>query len=169
MTAPLRRDRRWTARSKLAATVSLALLLVACQANDPAAATPRDNAGVLEELARHGVTAVEQRSGDTGCGDASLVANAIHWRLRVGSDPTPRDVYLFRFKDRATFQQNAAVVEACRQAFEARSSRAGGVVDAVAISPWRAFGDGWSPELQDSLTAALTLAAGNGDGGAPPE
>jgi len=143
------------------------LLVAACQANDPAEATPRDSAGLLEELGRHGVTAVEQRAGDPGCADASLEPNAIHWQLIIGDDPTPRDVYLFRFKDRATFDAGAAAVDACREAFAGRTDRAGGTVQHLEISPWRAFGDGWSTGLIDALQASLILAAGNGGDPSP--
>ena len=146
----------------LGSSLAALLVVVACQANDPAAATPRDTAGLLEELARHGVSAVEQRAGDPGCGDASLVPNAMHWRLTVATDPAPRDVYLFRFKDRPTYDGAAAAVEACRVVFEARSSRAGGAVERLDVSPWRAFGDGWSASLREALEASLTIAAGNG-------
>jgi hypothetical protein len=147
---------------RLTAFLAALLLVTACQANDPAAATPRDAQGLLEELGRHGVTAVEQRGGDTGCADTSLEPNAVHWQLIVGGDPTPRDVYLFRFKDRATFTAGAAAVDACRAAFAARADRAGGELEHLEISPWRVFGDGWSAGLQDALRASLILAAGNG-------
>ena len=156
------------ARRRLAARLlpflGALLLTAACQANDPAAATPRDTAGLLEELGRHGVTAVEQRGGDTGCADTSLEPNAVHWRLVVGGDPTPRDVYLVRFKDRGAFVAAASVVDACRATFAARTDRAGGELEHLEISPWRAFGDDWSSGLQDALRASLILAAGNGGG-----
>ncbi len=148
--------------ARLALVAILTLLAAACQATGRAAATPADNAAVLDELARHGVRAVGERGGDTGCSDASLEPNALHWRLTVTGDPTPRDVYLFRFSDRATFEAGAAAVDACRAEFQGRSDRAGGDVGSLAISPWRAFGDGWSDALSDALTASLTLAAGNG-------
>jgi hypothetical protein len=80
-------------------------------------------------------------------------------------DPTPRDVYLFRFRNRVRWADEVAVVDACQHAFEAISSRVGGPVSRVDVSPYRAFGDGWTPELRAALQRGLTAVAG--DGGIP--
>jgi len=142
--------------------LSISLALAGCGAPDRALATPQDNAGLLQTLAQHGVTVLSQTSGDPGCSDPALVANAVHWRVTISSDPRPRDLYVFRFLDHAAFLAGAAAVDTCQAEFTARATRAGGTVTRLDVSPWRVFGDGWSSDLAAILQAALTAAAGNG-------
>ena len=153
-------------RRSLAAVVlpalAAVLVLAGCGTPDKAVATPQDNAGLLQTLAQHGVTVLSQTSGDPGCTVASVVPTAIHWRVTVKTDPTPRDVYVFRFLDHAAWLAGQADVDTCQGQFEAGSRRAGGPVTRLDISPWRLFGDGWSADLQATLKAAFTAAAGNG-------
>jgi hypothetical protein len=139
-----------------------ALLVVGCGAPDPAIATPQDNVGLIQTMAQHGLTVLSQTSGDPGCSEPGVVANAVHWRVSVASDPTPRDLYMFRFLDHAAFVAAGAEVYTCQAEFTAGHQRAGGAVTRLDVSPWRAFGDGWSADLTASLTAALKAAAGNG-------
>ncbi|MFI5262150.1 MAG: hypothetical protein ACHQZR_06335 [Candidatus Limnocylindrales bacterium] len=146
----------------VAAALAAAALLAGCGTPDKALATPQDNAGLLQTMAQHGLTVVSQTSGDPGCSVATVVANAVHWRVTVKSDQTPRDVYIFRFLDHAAFLTGSADVDTCQGQFAASTTRAGGAVTRLDVSPWRVFGDGWSADLQATLAAALTAAAGNG-------
>jgi len=138
------------------------LLVMGCGQPDPALATPQDNVGLVQTMAQHGLIVVSQTSGDPGCSEPGLVANAVHWRVMASTDTAPRDVYIFRFLDHAVFLTAASEVDACQAEFTASQTRAGGTVTRLDISPWRVFGDGWSADLRAGLAAALTAAAGNG-------
>ena len=138
------------------------LVLAACGRPDPALATPQNNVGLVQTMAQHGLTVVSQTSGDPGCSEPGVVANAVHWRVMASTDAAAHDVYIFRFLDHAAFLSGASEVDACQTEFTASQTRAGGDVTRLDISPWRVFGDGWSADLRAGLTAALTAAAGNG-------
>ncbi|KRT63413.1 MAG: hypothetical protein XU10_C0011G0025 [Chloroflexi bacterium CSP1-4] len=127
--------------------------------------TPADAIGIFEQWALRGVAVHERTSGDPGCSDPSLDDNAIHVVVSMDAGGQRRDVYLFRFRNRVRWTDGAPAVDACQGEFEARSARVGGPVDRVDVSPYRAFGDGWSPELRAALESGLLVAAG--DGGIP--
>ena len=138
------------------------MLLAGCGTPDPALATPQNNVGLVQTMAQHGLTVVSQTSGDPGCSEPGVVANAVHWRVMASTDAAP-----------VTCTSSASWITppswpAPRRSTPARPSsrpaqtRAGGAVTRLDISPWRVFGDGWSADLRAGLTAALTAAAGNG-------
>ncbi|MFI5254004.1 MAG: hypothetical protein ACHQ15_00900 [Candidatus Limnocylindrales bacterium] len=143
-----------------------ALLLAACGAISATMPppTPADALGIFAQWALRGIDVHGRVSGDPGCGDASLVDNAVHVVVSLGGD-ADRDVYLFSFSNSVRWADGGPVVDACQAQFEARSSRAGGPVERIDVSPYRAFGDGWSAELKADLSAGLVVAAG--DGGVP--
>ena len=146
----------------VALLVAGAVLLAGCGTPDPALATPQDNVGLVQTMAQHGLIVMSQTSGDPGCSEPGVVANAVHWRVMASTDKAPSDVYIFRFLDHAAFLAGASEVDTCQAEFTASQTRAGGTVTRLDISPWRVFGDGWSADLRASLTAAMTAAAGNG-------
>ena len=144
-----------------------ALLFAACGTlvTSPPLPTPADFTGIFERWALNGISVHERTSGDAGCGDPSLADNAVHVVVSFGARDPRRDVYLFHFRNRVRWADGGPVVDACQEVFEAMSSRAGGPVQRVDVSPYRAFGDGWSPELREALESGLEEAAG--DGGIP--
>jgi hypothetical protein len=148
-----------------AALVAIALLLAACGADlaaSPPLPTPGGYTEIFEAWVLNGIAVHERTSGDPGCGDQSLADNAVHVIVSMAPDPTPRDVYLFRFRNSVRWADESPVVDACRRTFEAISARAGGSVSRVDVSPYRAFGDGWTPWLQVALERGLADVAGNG-------
>ena len=128
----------------------------------PPLPTPGGYTEVFEAWALNGVSVHERTSGDPGCGDQSLADNAVHVVVTMAPDDQPRDVYLFRFRNTVRWADAGPVVDACQGIFEAISARAGGPVSRMDVSPYRAFGDGWSPELQAALARGLAEVAGNG-------
>ncbi|MGH2407321.1 MAG: hypothetical protein ACRDF7_04465 [Candidatus Limnocylindrales bacterium] len=152
---------------RLGLALALGLLLAGCGSGSATMPppTPADDLGIFAQWALDGVSVFGRTSGDPGCDDATLVDNAIHVVVSLGAYDSHRDVYLFRFRDSVRWADGGAAVDACRGQFEARSARAGGAVERVDVSPYRAFGDGWSPALRGALLAGLTVAAG--DGGVP--
>ena len=156
-------------RTTLAASAAVfaMVVLTACGSvvSSPPLPTPGGYTEIFEAWALNGITVHQRTSGDAGCGDASLADNAVHVVVSMAPDPTPRDVYLFRFRNSVRWADGGSLVDACRAVFEAMSSRAGGSVDRIDVSPYRAFGDSWTPELNAALEAGLRSTAG--DGGIP--
>jgi hypothetical protein len=145
----------------------VALALAACESIAPTMPppTPADSIGIFEQWALRGITVYQRTSGDTGCADQALDDNAVHIVVSLGVGGERRDVYLFHFRNRVRWADGGPAVDACQGQFEARSSRVGGPIERVDVSPYRAFGDGWSPGLRAALAAGLVVAAG--DGGIP--
>jgi hypothetical protein len=127
--------------------------------------TPADAIGIFQQWALEGMAVVSGTSGDPGCGDPGLVDNAVHVIVTPNTGEGQRDVYLFLFRNRVRWQDAGPAVDACQRAFESRNSRRGGAVDRIDVSPFRAFGDSWSPALKAALVAGLAEASG--DGGVP--
>ena len=142
----------------------VAMLAVAVAACGPWAAPNRadDVQGVFAELARSDLSISDVVSGESGCTDPELRANAVRFRVAGAGESEPRVVHLFLFKNVAGYNGGKAAVDACQQQFEARSARAGGPVTRLDVQPYRAFGDGWGPGLTRALHNSLRLAAGNG-------
>jgi cytochrome c556 len=155
--------RRGASLVRLLALVAL-LALAACGGERPGP-TPADRQGIFEELARRGGTVSEIVAGDPGCRDPDLAGNAVRFSLTVPDTSKAAHVYLFTFKNRPFFERAKPAVDACQGAFEARSARTGGPVERIDVSPYRAFGDGWSPGLRIFLEATMRAVAG--DGGVP--
>jgi hypothetical protein len=146
----------------LVAVVSLASACGTGAIGSPPLPTPGGYTEIFEAWALNGIAVHERTSGDAGCGDASLADNAVHVVVSMAPDPAPRDVYLFRFRNSVRWADAGPVVAACQAAFEAISARAGGAVSRIDVSPYRAFGDGWTPELGAALQRGLTDVAGEG-------
>jgi hypothetical protein len=127
--------------------------------------TPGGYTEIFEAWALNGIAVHERTSGDPGCGDESLADNAVHVVVSFPPDPTSRDVYLFHFRNSVRWADEGPTVDACQAAFEAISARAGGPVSRVDVSPYRAYGDGWTPELEAAIERGLASVAG--DGGIP--
>ena len=152
-------------RSLLFAFAALALTACGSVVTTMPLPTPADAIGIFEQWALRGVAVHERTSGDPGCPDPSLDDNALHVVVSMGAGGERRDVYLFRFRNRVRWADGTPAVDACKGQYEARSARVGGPVERVDVSPYRAFGDGWSPELRAAIESGLVVAAG--DGGIP--
>jgi hypothetical protein len=154
------------ARSALHAAGAL-VLLAGCGGvvATPPLPTPGGYTEIFEAWALNGLAVHERTSGDAGCDDRSLADNAVHVVVSLPPDETRRDVYLFRFRNSVRWADAQPQIDACQATFEAISARAGGPVGRIDVSPYRAFGDGWTPELEAALRRGLETVAG--DGGIP--
>ena len=151
--------------TRLVTAASVVLLLTACGTGavpSPPLPTPGGYTEIFEAWALNGISVHERTSGDAGCGDPSLSDNAVHVVVSMTPDDELRDVYLFRFRNSVRWADAAPLVDACQGAFEAISARTGGPIARIDVSPYRAFGDGWTPELQAALERGLSEVAGNG-------
>jgi hypothetical protein len=151
----------WPARA-LAGLVAVAMLAGAC-AGPPVPNTPQPATSVFQELAILGGSTLTLTSGDPGCTDRDMVPYAIHAQVKLPASATQAsDVYLFTWASRAGWTRGAVAFDSCRSEYAAGSLAAGRAVDEVEVSPYRAFGPGWSPALKTALAQALARAAGNG-------
>jgi hypothetical protein len=154
--------RLWSSRQLRAVSLALLLLGGAC-AGPPIAATPQPATGVFAELVLLGGSTVDLTSGDTGCGQRAMVPYAIHAQVRLPANaPHTTDVYLFTWADHAAWQRGEAGFQECLTEYAAGQTIMGRTVGRLEVSPYRAFGVGWSPQFQSALQLAMTRAAGNG-------
>jgi hypothetical protein len=152
-------------RSRLACCSALVagILLAACGPLERPPNTPMDRSGIFEQIALEGGAIVSVTSGDAGCDDPALAENAVRARVRA-PDGAEADVHLLTFRNRPFWEASGAAADACVAALESRRGPLGSV-ERLDISPYRAWGRGWTPALTDLLRRALTRAAG--DGGVP--
>lgn len=131
-----------------------------------------DLSGLVQEMVKRGIAVLRATSGEAGCDDPGLIANAVHFRVLPPGEAIPRDVFLFTFGDHGAWAAGGAAVTACRTAWSAHVATSGQAVSELDVSPFRLFGAGWSPTLRELLHQAVTVAAGNGGlpaGGFPAE
>jgi hypothetical protein len=104
-------------------------------------------------MALLGITTLSAVAGASACPE-----QALH-DVTTASDPEPRDVYLYLFRPRS-FEETAAVVEACAADYEAASP--GSKIARLDVAPYRALGADWSDHLSDSVEQAMQVAARGG-------
>jgi hypothetical protein len=144
---------------RVAASIALvAALIGACRAGGAASPSPPGFEEIFGELARRGATVSEIVSGDPGCDDPSLVANAVRFTV-VLSDGTRRQVHLFGFRNDVALANAAGSLERCRADFAGRVEP-GATIGATTAGPYYAFGAPWSAELEVLLREAALPRAG---------
>jgi hypothetical protein len=146
------------ARARLVALMiaASASMIAACGAAP--APTAGDMTSVLSELAAHGATVRDIVAGDPGCADASLQGNGSHIKLMLAADGRDYDVYLFRWRRATDYDAAGGAFSSCVSAFADRLDSSVRV-DIVEVSPWRAFGPGWTKDLHDTMQQSLAAAA----------
>lgn len=115
---------------------------------------------VVSAIARRGVDVTSTTVGDSACDDAGLVPNAVHLVASVASDPTPRDVWIYLFREKS-WSASEAAVDSCQAAYQAANP--GATITRIDIPTYRAFGADWSTELADSVTSGLKEASEQGE------
>ncbi|MFN8620170.1 MAG: hypothetical protein U0869_26220 [Chloroflexota bacterium] len=125
-------------------------------------ATPSFHPGnarqLLLAIARRGVEA-EALVGDSACSDHSLVENAIHLKVTAKDDPTPRDVWIYAFREKG-WDTTKASVDACQADYAA--AHPGSTITRLDIPVYRAFGADWSPDIIEAVKDGLEEASGVG-------
>jgi hypothetical protein len=122
--------------------------------------TPADFQGIAAEFAKRGLEIDHAVSGDTGCTDTVLRPTAISFDGSGLDQATPVRIYLYVFRDRATFQRLSASVDACARTYVSDPATYGSVDQ----SPYVLAGQGpWAPKFEAALRAGLLVAAGTGD------
>jgi hypothetical protein len=126
--------------------------------------TPMGRSGVFEQIAVEGGTITSITSGDPGCDSEELAGNAVRVRVRAPSG-TDADVYLTTYRNRPFWEAAVTASDACVAELAQRAGAPASAVGRLDISPYRAWGTGWTAELTQLLQRAMTTAAG--DGGIP--
>ena len=136
------------------------LVLGACYNLATPSFHPGDARQVLSAISRRGVDITTTTAGDSACPDPGLVPNSMHLVASVASDPTPRDVWIYTFREKYWTASQAAV-DACQAAYQAANP--GAVITRIDIPTYRAFGADWSTDLTESVRGGLKEAADEGE------
>jgi hypothetical protein len=146
----------------IAASVALTLAVSACGtvSTSPPAPTPADFGGIATELNRQGVRVGNAVSGDAGCTDPELIPTAISVDAEGLDQTTPVRIYLYIFRNRASFEKLRANIDACARAYVTDPES----FESVEQSPFVVAGQGpWSPQFEAAIRHGLEVAAGTGD------
>jgi hypothetical protein len=144
------------------ASVALTLAVSACGtvSTSPPAPTPADFGGIATELNRQGVRVGNAVSGDAGCTDPELIPTAISVDAEGLDQTTPVRIYLYIFRNRASFEKLRANIDACARAYVTDPES----FESVEQSPFVVAGQGpWSPQFEAAIRHGLEVAAGTGD------
>jgi len=148
-----------TMRATPLALVMLCLATAGCYSLTEPSLRPGDSRDILLALDRRDVRVESILAGDTACDDPALVANALRLQVSTERDPLPVDMYIYSFRVR-NWDGSADRVDACQAEYAA--DHPGATVSRVDVPTYRAFGAGWSPELEVSVREAFEEAATQG-------
>ena len=140
----------------------VAILIAACGtiSTSPPAPTPADFQGIAGNIVQRGIRIDHIVSGDAGCPDANLSKTAIGFDA-VGLDQaTPVRVYVYIFRNRATYERLRSTIDHCAATYVTDPS----TYETVETSPYVVSGQGpWGPSFRTNLRAAIDEAAGTGN------
>jgi len=138
------------------------LALVGCGtiSTTPPAPTPADWQGIATELTVRSILIEDIVAGDAGCDDRTLIPTAIGLTASGLDQEAPVRIYLYIFRNRASFERLRASIDECARAFVTDPE----AFETVEESPFVLAGQGpWAPEFEAAVREALTVAAGTGD------
>jgi hypothetical protein len=151
--------RRALAAASLA-IVALALAGCGTISTSAPAPTPADFQGIAAELTKAGVTIDHLVSGDAGCEDRTLIPTAIGLDASGLDQAEPVRIYLYIFRNRASFERLRASVDDCARSFVTDPA----TFETVEQSPFVLAGQGpWAPGFEAAVREALEVSAGTGD------
>jgi len=139
----------------------VALVVAACSFVEtaPPSPTPADFPDTAIELTQRGIAIDHVVSGDAGCDDAVLAPTAIAFDASGLDQPTVVHVYLYIFRNRASFERLRATVDDCARAFVTDPE----TYESIEQSPFVLVGQGpWGSQFEAALRAGLEVAAGTG-------
>lgn len=153
----IREDGPW----RWLATVALAMAVAGCGlvSTTPPSPTPADFLGIAAELARRGIAVDHYVAGDAGCNDHTLAPTAISFDASGLDQASPVHVYLYVFRNRATYERLRGTVDSCARTYVSDPD----AYESIDQSPFVVAGQGpWSPEFEAALRAGFETAAGTG-------
>lgn len=126
----------------------------------PPAPTPADFQGIATELTKQRIAIDDLVSGDAGCLDPVLIQTAIGVTASGLDQVEPVRLYLYIFRNRASFDRLRSTVDACAREFVTDPES----FETVEQSPFVVAGQGpWAPEFEAAIRKALEIAAGTGN------
>jgi hypothetical protein len=140
----------------------LAILLAGCGtiSTTPPASTPGPFPEIAGRIAQHGIVVTKPVSGDAGCADANLAKTAIAFDASGLDQVTPVRIYVYIFRDRATYERLRSTVDDCARTYVTDPA----TYETVETSPYVLSGQGpWGTQFKEGLRAAIVAAAGTGD------
>jgi hypothetical protein len=146
----------------LVLAIAVAALLAACGtvSRSAPAATPADFQGIAGDIVQRGIQISHIVSGDAGCADQNLGKTAIALDGMGLDQATPVRVYVYIFRNRATYERLRATVDDCARSYVSDPA----TYESVESSPYVVAGQGpWGPSFKTNLRAAIEEAAGTGD------
>jgi hypothetical protein len=154
------RRARGSVRALALALIALAIVGCGTISRTPPSPTPADFQGIAGAIVQRGIRISHIVSGDPGCADQDLGKTAIAFDA-VGLDQvTPVRLYVYIFRNRATYERLRATVDECARAYVTDPA----TYDSVETSPYVLSGQGpWAEKFKTNLRAAITEAAGTGD------
>lgn len=141
-----------------AALLATALSIGGCYGNSGPGPTPGSMDDVIANIVLQDVTVLHLTSGDPGCPTSALHDNAVHLTVAIGAQSASHEIYLLRWKNRADFDAAGPNFAACVSEFKAANPSAG--VSELDAYPWRAYGPGWTTQLNTILNNALRASGG---------
>jgi len=148
-------------RSLRLGLVLVTLLVTACSfvETTPPPPTPADFPGTASEFAKRGVLIGRIVSGDAGCNDRVLGPTAIAFDASGLDQSSKVRIYLYIFRNRATFDRLRNTIDACARTYvtDAQTYRS------IDQSPFVMAGQGpWGAKFEAALRTGLEVAAGTG-------
>lgn len=140
----------------------IALVLTGCGviSTTPPAPTPADFQGIASEIVKRGVVIDNLVSGDAGCDDPTLNPTAIAFDASGLDQATPVRLYLYIFRNRASYERLRGSIDGCARAYVTDAD----TFESIESSPFVVAGQGpWAPNLKATLREALTVASGTGN------
>jgi hypothetical protein len=139
----------------------VALAVAACSfvETTPPSPTPADFPDTAIELTQRGIAIDHVVSGDAGCDDRVLAPTAIAFDASGLDQSTKVRIYLYVFRNRATFERLRATVDDCARSFVTDPE----TYESIEQSPFVLVGQGpWGAQFEAALRAGLEVAAGTG-------
>lgn len=151
---------RFLARASAVALVTVAVAACGFVSTTPPAPTPADFQGIAGEIVRRGVVIERIVSGDAGCDDPELARTAISFSASGLGQADHVTVYLYIFRNRASYEKLRSRVDACARSYVTDPE----TFESVETSPFVLAGQGpWADGFGAALREALVVAAGTGD------
>jgi hypothetical protein len=126
----------------------------------PPAPTPADFQGIATEITKGRIAIDDIVSGDAGCDDPVLIPTAIGFDAHGLDQSETVRIYLYIFRNRASFERLRGTIDACARSFVTDPQ----TFETVEQSPFVLAGQGpWAPGFERAIRDALEVAAGTGD------
>jgi hypothetical protein len=138
------------------------LLLAGCGlvSTTPPTPTAAPFPGIASDITEHGIQVSRIVSGDPGCPNQDLAKTAVAFDAAGLDQATPVHVYIYIFRNRATYERLRTAVDDCARAYVTDPQ----TYESVEASPYVLSGQGpWGEQFKANLRAAIVEAAGSGD------